>query len=179
MRLAARCSYFATPLFIIHVATFSIQANRNPTLANMPSDAIAIAVLALARNAVVAPVIGTLPSAGWARIAGYTWLIGDLLSELTQVGGASKSLYLTLRLVAPMLAALWISATSARMDGPVKSIGYVVAGLLLAYSLASTLTPAAFILAILGLMLLPLWFGLIHRRLDQLLTPAPTAANPS
>ncbi|HEX8995025.1 MAG TPA: hypothetical protein VF812_03230 [Ktedonobacterales bacterium] len=182
MRVAARFAYAAAVLFALHLITYFIPALRDATLATAPAIAIAVAVLAIAQHVVVFPVVATLPSVGWARIAAYTWLIGDMISDLMQAGGASKSLYLTLRLIVNVLAALWIAAASAPAEGRVKAIGYIVAGLLLAYSLASTLTPNAFILALPALVLLPLWFALMGRRLDRPVAPestAPTAASPN
>ncbi|HEX6779882.1 MAG TPA: hypothetical protein VF099_16870, partial [Ktedonobacterales bacterium] len=135
-----------------------------------------LAVLALAQHLVVFPIVAALPAPRWARAAGYTWLVIDMLTDLLQLGGASKSVYLVIRLTINLVAALWIATASWHASGAIRGIGLFVAIDFACYSLVILLTPLAFLVVLPSLVLLPLWFLLIGRRFareQRLVAEAP------
>ncbi|MFI5268921.1 MAG: hypothetical protein ACHQ7M_16215, partial [Chloroflexota bacterium] len=127
-----------------------------------------LAVLAIAQHLVVFPVVGTLPALWWARAAAYAWLALDTGTDLLQLGGASKSLYLVARLGVNLLAALWLTSASLRARGAMRWLGVFAAADVAGYSFIALLSPLAFVVALPSLVLLPLWFVLAGRRISQL-----------
>jgi hypothetical protein len=168
MRIAARFAYAAAILFAVHLVTYFIPAVRDATLANAPVLAVALAVVAIAQHAVVFPVAALLPAPGWARIAAYVWLIGDIISDVMQMAGSPVSQYLTLRLFVNVLAAVWMVAASWRAPTAMRIVGIFVAVDLVTYSLTATLSRLAFLVALPSLILAPLWFWLVARYLMAL-----------
>lgn len=158
-------AYGAAALFALHLATYFVPSIRDATLANAATIAILLAVLAVAQHLIVFPVVAALPAPRWAQVAGYTWLVVDLLTNLLQLGGASKSLYLSLRLVINLVAALWIAAASWQARGATRGIGIFVAVDFACYSLLAALVPWAFVVTLPSLILLPVWFLLVGNRL--------------
>ncbi len=167
MRLAARFAYAAAILFALHLATYFVPALRDATLANAPALAVGVAVLALAQHAVVFPVAAALPAPSWARMSAYIWLIGDMVSDLMQLGGSPVSRYITLRLLVNLLAAVWLLAASWRAPLAMRIIGIFVACDLAAYSITTPFDTRAFVLALPSLVLLPIWFALAGRYLAR------------
>ncbi len=111
---AIYAAYAAAVLFALHLATYFVPALRDATLATAASLATPLAVLAVAQHLVVFPVVAALPAPRRARAAAYIWLVVDMGTDLLQLGGASKSVYLVIRLAVNVLAALWIASTSWR-----------------------------------------------------------------
>lgn len=162
---AAVFAYAAATLFAAHLATYFMPAIRDVTLTTSTTLAIALAVLAVAQHLVVFPVVGALPAPWWARAAAYVWLVLDMGTDLLQLGGAPKSLYLVLRLGVNLLAALWIASASWRARGGMRWLGVFVAADFACYSFVGLLSPLAFLVALPSLVLLPLWFVLAGRRI--------------
>lgn len=173
--MAATFAYLAAMLFAAHLVTYFVPTIRDATLASSAVLAGTLALLAVAQHLVVFPVVASLPVARWARLAGYTWLVVDMGTDLLQLGGAPKSLYLVLRLAINLVAALWIAAASLRASGGMRTLGVFVAADFACYSFVALLSPLAFIVALPSLVLLPLWFVLAGRRIElmgRLITPA-------
>jgi hypothetical protein len=177
MRPAATLfAYAAAALFAAHLATYFVPAIRDVTLTTSTTVAISLAVLAVAQHLVVFPVVGALPAPSWARAAAYVWLVLDMGTDLLQLGGAPKSLYLVIRLGVNLLAALWIASASWRARGGMRWLGVFVAADFACYSLVGLLSPLAFLIALPSLVLLPLWFVLAGRRIARMsLLAAPNA----
>ncbi len=173
MRVAARFAYIAVVLFAAHFATYFIPSLRDATFASAPGLAVAVAALALAQHAVVFPVAANLPAPRLARLAAYVWLIGDMVSDLMQLGGLPTSNYLALRLTVNVLAAVWIGAASWQAPRAMLIVGAIVAFDLVAYSLSATINPAAFVISLPSLVLVPIWFVLVGRRLTALAETPP------
>jgi len=173
MRLAIRCAYIAVVLFALHFITYFIPALRDASFATAAGPAIAVAVLALAQHGVVFPVVATLPAPGWARTSAYVWLIGDMVSDLMQLAGSPKTEYLTLRLIVNVLAALWFMAASWRAPTAMRIIGIFIGWDLIAYSLTAPFWLSAFVLSLPSLILVPVWFALVGRRLSSLVSETP------
>lgn len=162
---AALCAYLAAGLFAAHLATYFVPAIRDVTLATSSALAVLLAVLAIAQHLVVFPVVGALPAPWWARAAAYAWLVLDMGTDLLQLGGTAKSLYLVVRLGVNLLAALWIVSASLRARGALRWLGVIVAADFACYSFVGLLSPLAFIVALPSLVLLPLWFVLAGHRI--------------
>ncbi len=160
---AASCAYGAAVLFAAHLATYFIPAIRDVTVTSSVVGAVLLAVLAVTQHLVVFPIVGALPAPRFARLAGYTWLVVDMGTDLLQLGGAPKSLYLVLRLGINLVAALWLASASLRAHGGMRPLGVLVAADLACYSFVALLSPLAFVVALPSLILLPLWFVLAGR----------------
>lgn len=175
MRTAARFAFIAVVLFAAHFLTYFVPALGHATFATAPALAIVVALLALAQHAVVFPVAAALPAPGWARNAAYVWLIGDMISDLMQLGGSPVGQYLTLRLFVNVLAALWIIAASWRAPMAMRIVGIFVAWDLVAYSLTAPFNTRAFVISLPSLILVPVWFALVGRLLLRLGEEKPIA----
>ncbi|HEV8193032.1 MAG TPA: hypothetical protein VGP82_16330, partial [Ktedonobacterales bacterium] len=88
-------------------------------------------------------------------------------TDLLQVGGAPKSIYLVARLIINLVAAVWVATASVHSTGAVRIIGLIVAIDFACYSLLAGFFPWAFVVALPSLILLPLWFVLVGRTLGQ------------
>lgn len=175
--LAALCAYGAVVLFAAHLTTYFVPVIRDATLAQSAALAVGLALLAVAQHLVVFPVVAALPAPRWAQLAGYTWLVVDMGTDLLQLGGAPKSLYLVLRLGINLVAALWIAAASLQTRGATRALGVFVAADFACYSFVALLSPLAFVVALPSLILLPLWFMLVGRRLAVLARSAHWAVH--
>jgi hypothetical protein len=165
--LPATAAYSAALLFALHLATYFVPSIRDATLSSAALVAGLLAVLALAQHLVVFPVVAALPAPRWAKLAGYTWLVVDMLTDLLQLLGAPKTAYLVIRLVINLVAALWIATASWQAPGAIRWIGVFVAIDFACYSLLILLSPLAFLVALPSLVLLPAWFFLLGRRFSR------------
>src|SRR5258708_17051039 len=165
-------AYGAAVLFAAHLATYFAPAIRDVTVTSSVVGAVLLAVLAVAQHLVVFPVVGALPAPEWARAAAFTWLIVDMGTDLLQLGGAPKSLYLVLRLGINLVAALWIASASLRAHGGMRPLGVFVAADFACYSFVALLSPLAFVVALPSLVLLPLRSAFARRR-TPLLASSP------
>lgn len=170
---AIYAAYSAAILFALHLATYFVPSIRDATLSRAALLAGLLAVLALAQHLVVFPIVAALPAPRWAKMAGYTWLVVDMGTDLLQLGGASKSIYLVVRLVINLVAALWIATASWHATGAIRGIGVFVALDFACYSFLILLSPLAFLVALPSLVLLPVWFLLSGRRLAREQVQAP------
>ena len=178
MRIAARFATLAVILFAAHFVTYFVPSLRDATFATAPALALGVAALALAQHGVVFPVAAALPAPGWARMSAYIWLIGDVISDLMQLFGSLTAQYLALRLFVNVLAAVWIVAASWRAPVAMRIVGIFVGCDLVAYSVSAIFNPAAFIISLPSLLLVPIWFELVARRLTAL-SEEPTSAAPA
>lgn len=177
MRAAARFAYAAAILFALHLISYFIPALRDATLGTAPALAVLEAALAIAQHAVILPVVAALPAPRWARIAAYTWILGDIVSDVLQMGGSQQ--YLTLRLIVNVLAALWILAASWSAPRTLRIIGIFVALDLISYSLTAPLGAFAVLVSLPSLVLAPVWFWLVGRRLTELAQQSAVVAQQS
>jgi hypothetical protein len=163
--IAVYAAYSAAVLFALHLLTYFIPVIRDVTLATSVPIAVALAILAIAQHLVVFPVVAALPAPRWAKVAGYVWLVVDMCTDLLQLGGASKSVYLVLRLAINLVAALWIASASWQRRGAIRYVGVVVALDFACYSFVALLSPLSFVVTLPSLVLLPVWFVLVGRLL--------------
>jgi hypothetical protein len=174
---AASFAYSAAILFAAHLATYFVPAIRDVTVTSSVLGAVLLAVLAVAQHLVVFPVVSALPAPQWVRAAAFTWLVVDMGTDLLQLGGTPKSLYLVLRLAINLVAALWIASASLRARGGMRALGVFVAADFACYSFVALLSPLAFVVALPSLVLLPLWFVLAGRRIARMGGSAARAAH--
>ena len=173
--LAPAAAYAAAVLFAVHLLTYFIPTIRDATLTSSATVAILLGVLAVLQHVVVFPVVAALPAPRWAQVAAYIWLVIDTGTDLAQLGGASKSVYLSARLIVNVLAALWFAAASLRQRGALRGIGLFVAIDTVLYSLLAGFVPWAFVITLPSLVLLPIWFFLIGRLLATTVPAVPPA----
>ena len=173
---AAVFAYAAATLFAAHLATYFVPAIRDATLTTSTTLAVLLALLAVAQHLVVFPVVGALQAPWWARAAAYVWLVLDMGTDLLQLDGAPKSLYLVIRLGVNLFAALWIMLASWRARGGMRWLGMFVAADFACYSFVGLLSPVAFLIALPSLVLLPLWFVLAGRHIARRSRLAETTA---
>jgi hypothetical protein len=174
---AASFAYGAAVLFAAHLATYFVPTIRNVTVTSSVLGAVLLTVLAVAQHLVVFPMVGALPAPRLAQLAGYTWLVVDMGTDLLQLGGTPKSLYLVLRLGINLVAALWIASASLRAHGGMRTLGVLVAVDFACYSFVALLSPLAFVVALPSLVLLPLWFVLAGRCLARIGRASARAAH--
>jgi hypothetical protein len=166
-RIAVYAAYAAALFFALHLATYFVPSIRDATISSSLVVAVALAVLAVAQHLVVFPVVYALNAPVWAKVAAYIWLVVDTATDLMQVADTPKSIYLPVRLVVNVLAALWIAAASLRMGGVARLIGLIVAVSTALYSALALFSQLAFVVTLPALVLLPLWFLLAGRRLSR------------
>lgn len=164
---AIYAAYAAAIFFALHLATYFVPSMRDATLSTSALLAGLLALLAVAQHLVVFPVVAALPAPRWAQVAGYTWLVVDTATDILQLGGASKSVYLVLRLAINVVAALWIASASLQAHGAMRGIGVFVALDVACYSFVALLSPLAFLVSLPSLVLLPVWFALAGRRIAR------------
>ncbi len=174
---AASFAYGAAVLFASHLATYFVPAIRDVTVTSSVLGAVLLAVLAVAQHLVVFPVVSALPAPQWVRAAAFTWLVVDMGTDLLQLGGTPKSLYLALRLSINLVAALWIASASLQARGGMRALGVFVAADFACYSFVALLSPLPFVVALPSLVLLPLWFVLAGRCLARIGRASDRAAH--
>ena len=173
---ASAFAYAAAALFAAHLTTYFVPSIRDATLSSSAVLAVVLALLAIAQHLVVFPVVAAMPAPRWARAAGFLWLVVDMGTDLLQLGGAPKSLYLVLRLGINLVAALWIASASVRARGGVRTIGVFVAIDFACYSFVALLSPLAFVVTLPSLVLLPVWFVLVGHLLGHASAHLPAFA---
>lgn len=164
---AVTAAYLAAALFFIHLITYFIPALRDITVRDSAPLAELLAVLAVAEHLLVFPVIAALRASNWARHAGYGWLVIDMATDIMQLNGVAKPLYLGLRYGGHISAALWIASASLQERGLIRIVGLFVALDLALYSFIAPLFAFSFVVLIPSLVLLPLWFVLAGRRIAR------------
>jgi hypothetical protein len=168
---AVYAAYAAAVLFGLHLVSYFISAAHDATISTAAALAVALAILAIAQHLVVFAVVTVLPGPRLAQVAAYIWLVVDMGTDLTQVGGASKSVYVVVRLAVNVLAALWIASASWQARGGMRGIVVFVALDTVAYSCVALFYTWAIIVTLPSLVLLPVWFALVGRQLSR---PLPT-----
>lgn len=159
-------AYGAAVLFAIHLVTYLIAPIRDATTISSPIVAELLALLAVAEHLLLFPVVAALPAPRWAKAAGYGWLVIDIATDIMQLNGVPKTTYLGMRYGGHISAALWLASASWETTGAFRIIGWLVALDLAIYSFIAFL-PLTFIVLFPSLVLLPLWFLLVGRRLSR------------
>lgn len=162
---AATAAYLAAALFFIHLITYFIPALRDITVDGSAAIAELLAAIAVAEHLLVFPVVAALRAPNWARHAGYGWLVIDIATDIMQLNGVAKPVYLGLRYGGHISAAVWIASASWHEKGLIRIVGLFVALDLAIYSFIAPLFAFSFVVLIPSLVLLPLWFVLAGRRI--------------
>ena len=158
----ARLAYIVAVLFTIHLITYLIPGIRDATPTSSPVVAELVGIIGVAEHLLLFPVVAALPAPRWARAAGYGWLVIDMATDIMQLNGIDKSIYLSLRYGGHISAALWIASASWQAKGAMRVIGWLLALDLFIYSFIAFI-PFTFIVLFPSLVLLPLWFLLVGR----------------
>ena len=159
-------AYTAAVLFTIHLLIYFIPSIRDVTVTRSPILAELMALLAIAEHLLLFPIIEALPAPRWAKSAGYGWLVVDIASDIMQLNGAVKLMYLTLRYGGHISSAFWTIAASWQATKGIKITGILYGIDLALYSFIAFI-PLAFVVLIPSLILLPLWLVLIGKNLNH------------
>jgi hypothetical protein len=162
----ARLAYLVAALFTIHLITYLIPGIRDATPTRLPVVTELVGIIGVAEHLLLFPVVAALPAPRWARAAGYGWLVIDMATDIMQLNGIDKSIYLSLRYGGHISAALWIASASWQAKGAMRVIGWLLALDLFIYSFIAFI-PFTFIVLFPSLVLLPLWFVLVGRFFDR------------
>ena len=103
--------------------------------------------------------VSRLPAPGWARAAGYGWLVVDVTVGVMTLNHVPNEIAMPIRLGGHIFAGIWIVNVSLLAIRPIKVTGFVTGGWLFAFSFVSPFVPKT-ALAPTALMML-LWLGLI------------------
>ncbi|GHO47718.1 hypothetical protein [Ktedonospora formicarum] len=158
--------YGAAFLFFIHLITYFLPSIRDATVSSSWIVAELNALLGVAEHLLLFPVIATLPAPRWGRAAGYGWLVIDMATEIMQLNGATKIVYLTLRYGGHIAAALWTASASWQLKGAFRIIGVLYAVDLVIYSFVA-FVPLSFLILLPSLIFLPVWLVLVGRVIAQ------------
>lgn len=162
----ASLAYIVAALFTIHLITYLIPGIRDATPGSSPVVAELVGIIGVAEHLLLFPVVAALPAPRWARAAGYGWLVIDIATDIMQINGVDKSIYLSLRYGGHISAALWIASASWQAKGAMRVVGWLLAIDLFIYSFIAFI-PFTFIVLFPSLVLLPLWFLLVGRSFTQ------------
>jgi len=141
---------------------------RFPSFYLLPQQNVLSAVLGILPHLLLFPVVAALPAPGWARAAGWGWLVIDMATDIMAINGVAPPIFLGLRYGGHVAAALWIAVASWPAPRAARSVGWLLALDLGGYSF---LPGAPFVVLFPSFVLLPLWFilvgRLLARRLDR------------
>ncbi|MFL5624734.1 MAG: hypothetical protein ACJ788_03970 [Ktedonobacteraceae bacterium] len=165
-QLTVAAAYGAAVLFAIHLVTYLIPSIRDVTTTSSPIAAELLVLLGVAEHLLLFPVIAALPAPQWAKSAGYGWLVIDMATEIMQLNGVAKLIYLSLRYGGHISAAIWIASASWRARGALRIIGWLTALDLFIYSFIAFI-PFSFVILLPSLILLPAWIALVGRLLAR------------
>lgn len=160
----ARLAYIVAALFTIHLVTYLIPGIRDATPSSSALVAVLVGIVGVAEHLLLFPIVAALPAPPWARAAGYGWLVIDMATDIMQLNGIDKSIYLSLRYGGHISAALWIASASWQASGAMRIVGWLLALDLFIYSFIAFI-PFTFVVLFPSLVLLPMWFVLVGRLL--------------
>ncbi|NWC92875.1 MULTISPECIES: hypothetical protein [unclassified Pseudomonas] len=100
-----------------------------------------------------------LPAPGWAKAAGYGWLVVDVTVGVMTLNHVPSEIAMPIRLGGHIFAGLWIVNVSLLAIRPIKFTGLIAGGWLAAFSFVSPFVPKTALAPTALLMLL--WLGLI------------------
>jgi hypothetical protein len=120
-------AYAAATLFAVHLVAYLIPSIRDAMPNSSPIVAVLLALLGVAEHLLLFPVVAALPAPRWARAAGYGWLVIDMATDIMQLNGSDKSIYLSLRYGGHISAALWIASASWQAKGAMRLVGWLFA----------------------------------------------------
>jgi hypothetical protein len=158
----AKLAYIVAAIFTIHLITYLIPGIRDATPTSSAIVAELIGIVGVAEHLLLFPIVAALPAPRWARAAGYGWLVIDMATDIMQLNGVDKSIYLSLRYGGHISASLWIASASWQAKGTIRIVGWLLALDLFIYSFIAFI-PFTFVVLFPSLVLLPVWFVLAGR----------------
>src|SRR5579871_1221726 len=105
----------------------------------LPQTGLVVAIVAVAPHLLLFPVVSALSAPGWARAAGYGWLIIDITTDIMGLNGVPATIFLPMRYGGHVSAALWIVVAAWRTTGATRIVGVLLALFLGGYSFIASL----------------------------------------
>ena len=127
---------------------------------------IAVPVVAVAFHVVLFPVVAALPSADWARAAGYGWLVLDIAANIMYINKVDENITTALRYGAHIPAVIWIITASLKGNRSMQVTGILQAAIMGSYSFIAPWVPMWFLYP--AMVLLIIWLFLAGRYLSKL-----------
>lgn len=84
-----------------------------------------------------------LPAPGWAKAAGYGWLVVDVVSGALSINAVSDTIAQPIRLGGHIFAGIWIVTASQSGSLPVRIVGTIAGVWLFAFTFFSPVLPMA------------------------------------
>lgn len=134
-------------------------------LFNTMPQHIAVPVVAVAFHVVLFPVVAALPSADWARAAGYGWLVLDIAANIMYINNVDEQTTTALRYGAHIPAALWIITASLKGNRFMRVTGILQAVIMGSYSFIAPWAPMWVLYP--AMLLLIIWLILSGRHLSK------------
>lgn len=131
MKMPSTAAYIGAVLFAVMIVMF-----------NTITTSIIIGITAVAFHVVLFPVVASLPSASWAKAAGYGWLILDITANVMQINGIDEHITSAIRYGAHIPAVIWIITSSLKGSMPMRIVGILQALIMGSYSFIAPWVPA-------------------------------------
>jgi hypothetical protein len=159
----SKVAYVAAVLFVVSLARFFVIP-----LLRLPADSPIVAelnggLLPVAAHMLLFPIVAALPTPGWAKAAGYSWLVIDMTTDIMALNGVPTTIYLAMRYGGHVSAALWIATASWQAKGAVRIVGLLLALILGGYSFIAPLPGVPMYVLYPTLVLIPFWLVLVGR----------------
>ena len=126
---------------------------------------ISVPVVAVAFHVVLFPVVAALPSANWARAAGYGWLVLDIAANIMYLNNVDEHTTTALRYGAHIPAVIWIITSSLKGNRLMQVTGILQAVIMGSYSFIAPWAPTWFLYP--AMVLLIIWLFLAGRHLSK------------
>ncbi len=147
--ISARAAAFAACVFFAPVAvTFAVAPGV--WWADYPGILFHLALFLL---------VPSLPAPGWAKAAGYGWLVADVITGVLTLNSVPHEIADPVRLGGHIFAGLWIVTASLPGSWPVRVLGVITGVMLFGYTFVSPFLPIEVIAPASISMLL--WLGVI------------------
>jgi hypothetical protein len=159
--IAARSAYAGAALFVVLIVLFSMLGGGPPSTPML----IVMGVVGAAAHLVLMPVVGAMPAPGWARAAGYGWLVIDTMLNVAAINGLDPGIAGALRLGGHASAVVWMAAAAQNSRGIVRIIGWPLAIYLGFHAIASPWLPMWVIFP--PFVTIPIWLVCIGRSLQR------------
>src|SRR5258706_13673453 len=130
-KLASKAAYAGAFLFALLIVMFN----------TMPQNVVLISFVGVAFHVILFPVVAALPAPGWARAAGYGWLVLDIAVNVMQLNGVDEHLAPSIRLGGHVSTALWAGSVSLRSNSAMKIVGILFTVAIGGYSLNAPWVP--------------------------------------
>lgn len=148
-------AFGALGLFILLSAGFGyLSSQSTPAQPVAPGGiVVAVGVVAVLFHLALFPVVAASRVPGWAKAAGYGWLVTDIVSNIMAINGVADTMTTPLRLGGHIPAAIWIGTWALEARGAVRWTGLPLAIWLFAYSFLAPWVPGSAFMPAIVLMI--------------------------